>query len=1032
VRELTYQITIANQQAVAALREVDRSMEQVAAQAKETGQAVDRATDQNAKSLSIYDQNAKASYERRAAWSKQTAADLIKEGEAAKQAGATVQQTATKTDGALASLGRRIVAVFAVERLVSFGKQVVDNAGKIADLSAKTGLSTTAIQKFGYAAALSGGTIDQVANAIALMSKNLVGGGAGAVEALNRLGLSHKALMQMDPETAFLQIATAIKNLNDPMLQADAAMRIFGKGGKELLPAIKAGFEEAGDEAERLGVIMSEQTVQDLDELGDTWTKVWAGMQGWAARVLVTVLEVGRAMAGLASLAPDWLKTIGGTAGNIAAAPFTLTGAAFDQWRAQKAAWDWASGKTPDPAKGPASMRTNGAWTPSSLDDLLEIDVPEPVIERTTRLAKAKTEAATATIRLTAAQRDGMQGFAEYAGEVQLAAMYMQQLAAATQIATIAPNYPSINSMMLPDAVTSTFRGGTGMVPGAAVRDPRMTWQNGIPQFGSWDGTAGNIANGAMVGMGTAEGIGGLMADTDVAGRGNRAWAGAKRGAQVGAMFGPYGALIGMGVGALVGALRNPGFEQEMKRISRNFGVDISEQLARSIDTLRKDFRGDRQAAEIFSIGNIIQEAGGITDENVTRLTARLRDTFVMLDMGKFSTAQATQVLDESFGYFAEHLAKAGGLASKQFLELLALNARFGTESRAITDFIRGQVDDASEGLQTYLENATVTSAEAAVGVTAAVGLLFAELRDQGLSVMEIFDQLGPSIDMLAADLTAAGIDGGAAFQAIADLAAYAADEAVQRASAAVDGLSQLMKGLHNAGMMTEETFKGLARATTDVYQQLEEAGKGGENAWKVMQPGLQQLWEMQKRYGWAVDESTQHLLDQAEAAGIIGAAFADSSEVMKELLTDIKGLLTDIRDGFFGVGDAAEAAAQQATAAFEGMPSPGGGNGGEYYAHGGVVYAANGWPRPRGTDTVPAMLTPGEGVLSRRGMAALGALNHGRLGGGGGGISVTVDLRGATVLEDDPAVARRLADVVERELTARITRERKYSAVLA
>jgi len=28
--------------------------------------------------------------------------------------------------------------------------------------------------------------------------------------------------------------------------------------------------------------------------------------------------------------------------------------------------------------------------------------------------------------------------------------------------------------------------------------------------------------------------------------------------------------------------------------------------------------------------------------------------------------------------------------------------------------------------------------------------------------------------------------------------------------------------------------------------------------------------------------------------------------------------------------------------------------------------------------------------------------------------------------------VARRLADVVERELTARITRERKYSAVLA
>jgi hypothetical protein len=1039
VRELTYQITVDNTQAVAALREVDRSMEQVAAQAQTTGKAVDSSSQQSATAMQDMHRKSLAYSE---AIGKSGAA-IKQVTDQTKQMGSeTVKQTGLM-DSSMASLGRRLVAVFAVERLIAFGQQVVRNAGHIADLSAKTGLSTGAIQKFGYAAQLSGGSIDQVANAIAIMSKNLVSGG-GAVDALNRLGLSQKSLMQLDPETAFLQIATAIKNLNDPMLQADAAMRIFGKGGKELLPAIKAGFEEAGDEAERLGIVMSDRTIQDLDELGDTWTTVWAGMQGWAARVLVTVLEVGRALAGLAGMAPDWLKTLGQTAGNIAAAPFTLTGAAFDQWRNQKAAWDWASGKTPEPAKGPTAPRTGTTWTPAGIDDLLDIDVPEPVIERTTRLAKAKTDAATATIRLTAAQRDGMQGFAEYAGEVQLAAMYMQQLAAATQIATIAANNPSINSMMLPNAVTSTFQGGGGMTPARAdPRAPRVTFQNGIPQLGDWNGTAGNIANGAMVGMGTVEGIGGLMADTDVAGRGNRAWAGAKRGAQVGAMFGPYGALIGMGVGALVGALRNPGFEQEMKRISRNFGVNISEELARSIDKLRKDFKGDRVAAEIFSMSKIIQEAGGVTDENVTRLTARLRDTFVMLETGKFSTEQATQVLDESFGYFAEHLEKAGGLASKQFLELLALNERFGTESQAMADFIRGQVDEAAGGLQTYLENASVTSAEAASGVTAAVGLLFAELRDQGVSVMDIFDQLGPSIEMLSEQLRVAGIDGGDAFREIADLAAYAADEAVQRASAAVDGLSQLMKGLHNAGMMTEDTFKGLARATYDVYKQLDEAGKGGENAFKVMQPGLQQLWEMQRRYGWAVDEGTQALLDQAVAAGVVGAKYASMDEQMLEATKGLTAAVKELAATLRGeVPAAADAAARGITKAFDGLSvtipvnyepgrQPDAGSG-EYYAQGGVVYAAGGWPKAKGTDTVPAMLTPGEGVLSRRGMATLGALNQGRTGGTGGGVSVTVDLRGATVLEDDPALARRLSDVVERELTARITRERKYSAVVA
>jgi hypothetical protein len=1026
VRELTYQITIANQQAVAALREVDRGMEQVAAQAKETGQAVDRATDQQVKNLSVLDQAAKASHDRKQAWTKETTASIMKEAEATKAAGQTVQQTATKTDGALASLGRRIVAVFAVERLATFGKQVVDNAGHIADLSAKTGLSTNAIQKFGYAAGQSGASIDAVANAISMMSKNLVGGNTGAVEALNRLGLSQKELLRLDPERAFTEIAEAIRQIKDPMVQADAAMRIFGKGGKEILAMIKAGVDEAGERIERLGGIMDAVTIENLDRLGDTWGDVWTVMQAYVGKVIGDLMSVASWLAKIAQAVPGISTAINAIpVGKILGATGGVVGWLAPAIRRDKAASDFAAGKVPTGFGSPGGG-TGATWTPGSIDELLAIDVPEPVIDRTTRLAKAKTEAATATIRLTAAQRDGMQGFAEYAGEVQLAAMYMQQLAAATQIATIAANNPSINSMQLPTAVTSTFRGGAGLTPDPNL--PPSLWQR-FMAGNNWNGTAGTIANGAMTGMGTVEGVQGFMAETDVAGRGNRAWAGAKRGAQIGAMFGPYGALIGMGVGALVGALRNPGFEQELKRVAHTFGVDISEQLARSIDKLRKEFKGDRAAAEIFSLSKIIEEAGGVSDENVTRLTARLRDTFVMLEVGKFTTEQATQVLDESFGYFAEHLEKAGGLASDQFLELLALNKRFETESKAIADFIRGQVDEAASGLQTYLENASVTSAEAAAGVTAAVGLLFGELRDQGLSVMEIFDQLGPSIDMLAADLKAAGIDGGAAFQEIADLAAYAADEAVQRASAAVDGLSQLMKGLHNAGMMTEDTFRGLARATYDVYKQLDDAGKGGVNAWKIMQPGLQQLWEMQTRYGWAVDESTQNLLDQAEAAGIIGAAFADSSEVMKALLTDIKGLLTDIRDGFFGVGDAAEAAARQASDAFENMPSA---NGGEYYAQGGVVYAAGGWPRPRGTDTVPAMLTPGEGVLSRRGMAALGALNHGRPGGGGSGISVTVDLRGATVLEENPALARRLSDVVERELTARITRERKYSAVVA
>lgn len=50
-----------------------------------------------------------------------------------------------------------------------------------------------------------------------------------------------------------------------------------------------------------------------------------------------------------------------------------------------------------------------------------------------------------------------------------------------------------------------------------------------------------------------------------------------------------------------------------------------------------------------------------------------------------------------------------------------------------------------------------------------------------------------------------------------------------------------------------------------------------------------------------------------------------------------------------------------------------------------GAVVRPVAW-EPLGTDTVPAMLTPGEGVLSRRGMNALGALNRGEVPVIGGG----------------------------------------------
>jgi hypothetical protein len=88
------------------------------------------------------------------------------------------------------------------------------------------------------------------------------------------------------------------------------------------------------------------------------------------------------------------------------------------------------------------------------------------------------------------------------------------------------------------------------------------------------------------------------------------------------------------------------------------------------------------------------------------------------------------------------------------------------------------------------------------------------------------------------------------------------------------------------------------------------------------------------------------------------------------------------------------------------------------FSAAGGYVeptYLARGGPA--GTDTVPAFLTPGEGVLSRTGMTALDRLNAGGSIGRGGKteIALHIDARGAQF--NDEASMTRLVERVKNEL---------------
>lgn len=189
------------------------------------------------------------------------------------------ERGAARASGGLGVLGRAIVGAFAVERVIAFTSQVVESGGRIADLSQQTGLGVRTVQAWGYAAEQTGTSLESVARASLELSKNIVGGSTEVDQALSRIGLTAGALKAAGPEEAFLAVAGAIAKIPDPAVQADAAMRLLGDNGAALLPAIKAGFTGAADEAERLGLVMSQDAVQGLDAAGDAWGRFTTRMK---------------------------------------------------------------------------------------------------------------------------------------------------------------------------------------------------------------------------------------------------------------------------------------------------------------------------------------------------------------------------------------------------------------------------------------------------------------------------------------------------------------------------------------------------------------------------------------------------------------------------------------------------------------------------------------------------------------------------------------------------------------------------------
>lgn len=193
----------------------------------------------------------------------------------------------------VAGIGSTIGKVFAAEQFAEgFAKVtegiegIVEKGSRIADMAGRMGITAEAVQKLSQAARLGGASMESVSNAIRVMSDHISDG--KLPKSLTEMGISLDALRKMTPDQAFLTLAEAIQKIPDPMKQSAAAMDVFGRGGQQLLPAIRDGFADVAKQAPT----MSNELIASLDRLGDNMLKLQDRMEIFKANALGPIFDL--------------------------------------------------------------------------------------------------------------------------------------------------------------------------------------------------------------------------------------------------------------------------------------------------------------------------------------------------------------------------------------------------------------------------------------------------------------------------------------------------------------------------------------------------------------------------------------------------------------------------------------------------------------------------------------------------------------------------------------------------------------------
>jgi len=197
---------------------------------------------------------------------------------------AKITKAASSAKAALAALGIGLSVV----GISNFVKGVANAADEIGKMAQRTGVAAADFQKLKFAAEMSGVSVNSLSTALQIMSRNLQGAtedSKAASKGFDALNINVKNTDGSLKNTTQLmtEVANRFSRMDDGAQKTALAMQLFGRSGAELIPMLnegEAGLQKMFKEAERLGIVMSDDLIKASTAFNDSLTLIQSELKG--------------------------------------------------------------------------------------------------------------------------------------------------------------------------------------------------------------------------------------------------------------------------------------------------------------------------------------------------------------------------------------------------------------------------------------------------------------------------------------------------------------------------------------------------------------------------------------------------------------------------------------------------------------------------------------------------------------------------------------------------------------------------------